>query len=99
MLFLGLENDFKRRLQEYVAQLDAEKAALLATLEKELSVRQEEILETARRRIDDLNEEANRLKMVRRFIFLFLIDFNYLSIFRAFFVKLKLKAMLKLVII
>jgi len=57
-----IEQEFKRKLQEYVARLDAEKAALLAQLEKELSVRQEIILETARSRIDDLNQEANRLK-------------------------------------
>jgi hypothetical protein len=37
---------------------------LLAQLEKELNVRQELILENARKRIDDLNEEANRLKLV-----------------------------------
>lgn len=58
-----IENDFKVKLQEYVAQLDAEKAALLAQLEKELNIRQELILDNARKRIDDLNEEANRLKM------------------------------------
>ena len=52
------------KLQQYVAQLDAEKAALLAQLEKELNLRQELILDNARKRIDDLNEEANRLKMV-----------------------------------
>jgi len=58
-----LENDFKRKLQEHIAKLDAEKAAVLAQLEKELNVRQELILESARKRIDDLNEEANRLKL------------------------------------
>jgi len=58
-----IEHDFKLKIQEHVAKLDAEKAALLAQLEKELSARQEIILETARKRIDDLNEEANRLKM------------------------------------
>jgi hypothetical protein len=63
-LFLEIENDFKRKLQEHVAKIDGEKATLLAQLEKELNVRQELILETARKRIDDLNEEANRLKMV-----------------------------------
>jgi len=47
-----------------VAKIDSEKAALLAQLEKELNTRQELILESARKRIDDLNEEANRLKMV-----------------------------------
>lgn len=64
---LEIENDFKLKLQEYVAQLDAEKAALLAQLEKELNIRQELILDNARKRIDDLNEEANRLKMVNEF--------------------------------
>jgi len=58
-----IENDFKLRIQDYVAKLDAEKATLLATLEKELNLRQEQILESARKRIDDLNEEANRLKL------------------------------------
>ena len=64
MVYLDIENDFKRKIQAHVAQLDAEKATLLAQLEKELNVRQELILESARKRIDDLNEEANRLKMV-----------------------------------
>jgi hypothetical protein len=58
-----IENDFKIRIQEYVAKLDVEKASLLAQLEQELNVRQERILESARQRIDNLNEEANRLKM------------------------------------
>lgn len=49
----------------YVNQLDEEKAATLAQLEKDLNIRQEQILEAARKRIDQLNEEANRLKMVR----------------------------------
>ena len=61
---LEIENDFKRKIQEHVAKLDAEKAAVLAQLEKDLNVRQELILESARKRIDDLNEEANRLKLV-----------------------------------
>jgi len=64
--FIEIENDFKLRIQEYVAKIDAEKAGLLAQLEKELNARQELILESARKRIDDLNEEANRLKMVCR---------------------------------
>ncbi|CAF0833903.1 unnamed protein product [Adineta steineri] len=58
-----IENDFKLKIQEYVAKVDAEKATLLAQLEKELNARQELILESARMRIDELNEEANRLKM------------------------------------
>jgi len=58
-----IENDFRRKLQEHVAKLDVEKAALLAQLEKELNVRQELILESARKRIDDINEEAKNLKL------------------------------------
>jgi len=58
-----IEHDFKLKIQSHVAKLDAEKASFLAQLEKELNARQELILESARKRIDDLNEEANRLKM------------------------------------
>jgi len=58
-----IENDFKLKLQAHVQKLDSEKAGFLAQLEKELNARQEIILESARKRIDDLNEEANRLKM------------------------------------
>jgi hypothetical protein len=58
-----IEHDFKLKLQEHVAKIDADKAVLLAQLEKELNIRQEKILESARKRIDDLNEEANRLKL------------------------------------
>lgn len=58
-----IEHDFKLKIQEYVSSIDSEKAVLLAQLEKELNIRQELILESARKRIDDLNEEANRLKM------------------------------------
>jgi hypothetical protein len=62
-----------------VAKIDSEKAALLAQLEKELNVRQELILETARKRIDDLNEEANRLKLVRStYILVFFKSFSRL---------------------
>jgi len=66
IFFIEIENDFKLRIQAYVATIDAEKAGLLAQLERELNARQELILESARKRIDDLNEEANRLKMVYR---------------------------------
>ncbi|CAF3838378.1 unnamed protein product [Rotaria magnacalcarata] len=50
-------------LQDYIAKLDNEKATALVQLEKDLDVRQQVILESARKRIDDLNTEANRLKM------------------------------------
>ncbi|CAF1417856.1 unnamed protein product [Rotaria sordida] len=58
-----IEHNFKLNIQEHIAKLDVEKATLLAQLEKELNHRQELILAAARQRIDDLNEEANRLKM------------------------------------
>ena len=80
-LFLEIENDFKRKLQEHVAKIDSEKAALLAQLEKELNVRQELILETARKRIDDLNEEANRLKLVSSINNFFITNNSTLFIF------------------
>ena len=44
--------------------MDEDKAATLAQLEKDLNIRQEQILDSARKRIDGLNEEANRMKMV-----------------------------------
>jgi len=58
-----IENGFRLKIQEHIAKVDAEKAVLLSQLEKELNSRQELILQSARKRIDDLNEEANRLKM------------------------------------
>lgn len=58
-----IENDFKRKLQDCIGELDADKAVKLADLEQNLNIRQEQILESARNRIDGLNEEASRLKM------------------------------------
>ncbi|CAF3502481.1 unnamed protein product [Rotaria socialis] len=58
-----IENEFQARLQDYIAKLDNEKATVLVQLEKDLDVRQQVILESARKRIDDLNTKANRLKM------------------------------------
>ena len=59
----SIEEEYKLKLQHYVEELDTAKAQNLAVLEKDLNLRQEYILEQARKRIDDLNEEANRLKM------------------------------------
>ncbi|CAF0827427.1 unnamed protein product [Rotaria sp. Silwood1] len=59
----AIEHDCKLKIQEHIAKIDVEKATLLAQLEKELNIRQELILESARQRIDELDEEANRLKM------------------------------------
>jgi hypothetical protein len=59
----GIEEEYKHKLQQYVEELDAGKAQNLSTLEKDLNLRQEMILEEARRRIDELNAEANRLKL------------------------------------
>jgi len=59
----AIEEEYKHKLQHFVEELDTAKAQNLAVLEKDLNLRQELILEQARKRIDDLNEEANRLKM------------------------------------
>jgi hypothetical protein len=93
-VYLEIENDFKRKLQEHVAKLDSEKAVLLAKLEKELDVRQELILESARKRIDDLNEEANRLKLVCS-TSIPISSNSFFYFFRVFLKKLKLKARIK----
>ncbi|CAF0867871.1 unnamed protein product [Rotaria sordida] len=58
-----IENGYTEKLVLFINQLDEEKAATLVQLEKDLYLRQEQILESARKRIDALNEEANRLKM------------------------------------
>jgi hypothetical protein len=59
----SIEEEYKLKLQQYVQELDSAKAQNLSTLEKDLNLRQEDILQNARDRIDALNEEANRLKM------------------------------------
>jgi len=59
----AIEEEYKVKLQHFVEELDTAKAQNLAVLEKDLNLRQELILEQARKRIDELNEEANRLKM------------------------------------
>lgn len=58
-----IEEEYKNKLQQFVEELDVGKAQNLSTLEKDLNLRQELILDDARKRIDDLNEEANRLKL------------------------------------
>jgi hypothetical protein len=60
---VAIEEEYKHKLQHFVEELDTAKAQNLAVLERDLNLRQELILEQARKRIDDLNEEANRLKM------------------------------------
>jgi vacuolar-type H+-ATPase subunit H len=57
--------------RRFLSQLDEDKAETLAQLEKDLNIRQEQILESARKRIDALNEEANRLKIVKKIFLLF----------------------------
>ena len=58
-----IEDEYRHNLQRYVQEIDTSKAQTLSELEQDLNSRQEMILEQAKRRIDDLNEEANRLKM------------------------------------
>lgn len=59
----SIENEYKQRLQERVAQLDTEKAVLLAELERALNERQEAILFQARQNIDLVQNAANQEKM------------------------------------
>ncbi|CAF3096101.1 unnamed protein product [Rotaria sp. Silwood2] len=59
----AIENEYKQRLQERLAQLDAEKAILLAELERSLNERQETILNKARQDIDLIQNTANEKKM------------------------------------
>jgi len=59
----GVEQEYSLKLHKFVEEIDAAKAQNLSTLEKDLNLRQEQILQSARQRIDDLNNEANRLKM------------------------------------
>jgi hypothetical protein len=59
----AIENEYKQRLQERVAQLDADKAVLLAELERTLNERQEAILLKARQDIDLVQNAANQEKL------------------------------------
>ena len=59
----AIEFEHKQRLQERVAQLDNEKAILLAELERQLNDRQEAILLRARENIDGIQNAANAKKM------------------------------------
>jgi len=58
-----IDHEYKQRLQERVAQLDSEKAVLLAELERTLNARQEAILLKARQDIDLVQNAANQEKM------------------------------------
>jgi len=59
----AIESEYKHRLQERVAQLDAEKAVLLAELERSLNARQEAILLKAKQDIDAVQSQANQEKL------------------------------------
>lgn len=59
----AIENEYKLRLQERVAQLDADKAVLLAELERTLNERQEAILLKARQDIDLVQNAGNQEKL------------------------------------
>jgi len=60
---LAIEQAQKQQLQKYIEGLDQIKARTLAELEKELQMQQSIILNSAKQKIDQLNEEANRQKM------------------------------------
>jgi len=59
----SIELEYKQSLQERVAQLDSEKAVLLAELERSLNERQEAILLKARQDIDLVQNAANQEKL------------------------------------
>lgn len=59
----AVEEEYRMKLQIFVGELDGAKAQNLSVLEKDLNLRQELILDEAKKRIDALNEEANRLKL------------------------------------
>jgi hypothetical protein len=59
----AIELEYNQRLQERVAQLDTEKAVLLAELERSLNDRQEAILLKARQDIDFVQNAANQEKL------------------------------------
>ena len=58
----AIEEEYKLRLQTFLEELDAAKVQNLSVLEKDLNLRQEMILDEAKKSIDNLNAEANRLK-------------------------------------
>ncbi|CAF0850617.1 unnamed protein product [Didymodactylos carnosus] len=60
---IQIEEEYKCALQKYVEELDAKKASKLAQLERDLNVRQELMLELAKKQIDQLNDAANQAKM------------------------------------
>jgi len=59
----AIDTEYRQRLQERVCQLDAEKAVLLAELERTLNARQEAILLKAKQDIDAAQSLANQEKM------------------------------------
>ena len=58
-----IEEEYKTQLQKHVEELDRVKAQNLNSVQKDLHLRHAIIFEQARKRIDDLHEEANRLQM------------------------------------
>lgn len=58
-----IEEKYKTQLQRHVEELDKVKAQNLNSVQKDLHLRNAIIFEQARKSINDLHEEANRLKM------------------------------------
>ncbi len=59
----AIEKEYKTKLQHHVEELDKVRAQNLNTVQKDLYLRHAMIFDQARKRIDDLYEEANRSKM------------------------------------
>lgn len=58
----AIEEEYRQKLQIFLEELDAAKAQNLSVLEKDLNLRQQLILDDAKKNIDELNAEANKLK-------------------------------------
>ena len=58
-----IEEEYKTKLQRLVGELDIVKAQNLTTLQKDLHLRHARIFDEARKRIDDLYEQAKNSRM------------------------------------
>lgn len=64
-----IQEQYQNDLQIKINQLNEEKALQLADLEKNLNIQQESILNNARQNIDELQRDANQVRLL--FIYLF----------------------------
>jgi hypothetical protein len=60
---LEIEAEYSNKLKAYLQELDASKASNLASLEKDLNFRQEQLLTPAREDMDRVHQDATRQKI------------------------------------